>query len=233
MLLSKQAQKALIGYNPISSRIISARFDAVPFKITVIHAYAPTSSSSEEDIEAAYNHVEDALAKTDKEDIIILTGDWNAKERGERLLEFAKLHNLFISNTRFQQKSNRKWAWASPDSIHKNMIDLILIQQRWKTSLINCRTFQSADVNSDHSLVMCNIKLRLKKLNNKPQQSCRVDVKRPKNEKLRQSHSTTLTKNLENIKPTCNLEQQATKIEEAIKKAVEETVPVTRTARKP
>ena len=30
-LLSKQAQKALIGYNPISSRIISARFDAAPF----------------------------------------------------------------------------------------------------------------------------------------------------------------------------------------------------------
>ena len=254
LLLSKQAQKALIGYNPISSRIISARFDAAPFKITVIHVYAPTSSSSEEDIEAFYNHVEDALAKTDKKDVIILTGDWNAKigndntdwksamgkygygdrnERGERLLEFATLHNFFISNTRFQQKSNRKWTWASPDGIHKNMIDLILIQQRWKTSLINCRTFQSADVSSDHSLVMCNIKLRLKKLNNKPQQSCRVDVKRLKDEKIRQSYSTTLTKNLENIKPTCNLEQQATKIEEAIKKAVEETVPVTRTARKP
>ncbi|CAF3474033.1 unnamed protein product, partial [Rotaria sp. Silwood2] len=37
LLLSKQAPKALIGYNPISSRIISARFDAAPFKISVIH----------------------------------------------------------------------------------------------------------------------------------------------------------------------------------------------------
>ena len=114
-LLSAQAKKALIGYNPISSRIISARFDAAPFKITVIHVYAPTSSSSEEDIEAFYSDIEDALAKTDKKDIIILTGDWNAKvghdntdwksvmgkygygdrnERGERLLEFATVHNL-------------------------------------------------------------------------------------------------------------------------------------------
>ena len=113
------------------------------------------------------------------------------------------------------------------------MIDLILIQQRWKTSLINCRTFQSADVSSDHSLVMCNIKLRLEKLNNKPQQSCRVDLKRLKDEKTRQSYSTTLIKNFENIKPTCNLEQQATEIEEATKKALEETIPVTRTASKP
>ena len=106
----------------------------------------------------------DALTQTDKKDIIIVTGYWNAKvgqdntdwtsvmgkygyggrnERGERLLEFATLHNLFICNTRFEQKPNRKWTWASPDGIHRNMIDLILIQHRWKTSVINCRTFQS------------------------------------------------------------------------------------------
>jgi hypothetical protein len=35
--------------------------------------------SSEEDIEAFYSDIDDALAKTAKQDIIILTGDWNAK----------------------------------------------------------------------------------------------------------------------------------------------------------
>ena len=120
-----------------------------------------------------------------KKDVIILTGDWNAKigndnkdwksvmgrygygdrnEHGECLLEFATVHNLYICNTRYEQKPGRKWTWASPDGIHKNMIDLIIIQQRWKTSIINCRTFQSADISSDHSLVLYNIKLRLKKL---------------------------------------------------------------------
>ncbi|CAF4378340.1 unnamed protein product, partial [Rotaria sp. Silwood2] len=78
-LLSAQAKKALIGYNPISSRIISARFDAAPFKISIIHAYAPTSASSEEEIEAFYNDIEEVITKTDKKDVIILTGDWNAK----------------------------------------------------------------------------------------------------------------------------------------------------------
>ena len=225
-LLSAQAKKALIGYNPISSRIISARFDVAPFKISVIHAYAPTSSSSVEDIEAFYNDIEEALTKTDKKDIIILTGDWNAKigsnntdwksvmgkygygdrnERGERLLEFATVHNLYICNTRFQHKPNRKWTWASPDGIHKNMIDLILIQKRWKTSVTNCRTFQSADISSDHSLVLCNIKLHLKKMYKKPQQCCRVDVNRLRDEKIRQSYSATLMKNMETIEPTCNL----------------------------
>ena len=253
-LLSAQAKKALIGYNTISSRIISARFDAAPFKISVIHVYAPTSSSSEEDIVAFYNDIEEALTKTDKKDIIILTGDWNAKigsnntdwksvmgkygygdrnERGERLLEFATVHNLYICNTRFQHKPNRKWTWASPDGIHKNMIDLILIQKRWKTSVTNCRTFQSADISSDHSLVLCNIKLQLKKMYKKPQQCCRVDVNRLRDEKIRQSYSATLMKNMETIEPTCNLEEHANKLRQAIKNAVEETVPAKRTTRKP
>ena len=79
LLLGAQARKALIGYNLISSRIITARFDAVSFKMTAIHVYAPTSSSSEEDIEAFYSGIEVVLSKTGQNDINILTGDWNAK----------------------------------------------------------------------------------------------------------------------------------------------------------
>ena len=35
------------GYNSMSSRIITARFDAAQFKLTVIHVYAPRSFSSD------------------------------------------------------------------------------------------------------------------------------------------------------------------------------------------
>ena len=44
-----------------------------------MHVYAPNSSSSEKYVEAFYNHIDDALAKTGKQDIITLTGDYNAK----------------------------------------------------------------------------------------------------------------------------------------------------------
>ena len=158
-------------------------------------------------------------------------GDRN--ERGERLLEFATLHNLFICNTRFEQKPNRKWTWASPDGIHRNMIDLILIQQRWRTSVINCRTFQSADISSDHSLVLCNIKLRLKKLSTRSQQSCKVDVSRLKDERIKRSYSTVLERNIGNITPTDHLEEHASEISKAIKNAAESTIPARKTSHKP
>ncbi|CAF4657943.1 unnamed protein product [Rotaria sp. Silwood2] len=129
-LLSRKAKNALIGYNPINSRIITARFNATPLKITAIHVYAPTSASPEEEIEAFYNCIENTLAKVPKKDLILMSGDWNTKvgkdntgwnsvmgrydfgdrnDRGERLLEFATAHRLFICNTRFQHKADRKW----------------------------------------------------------------------------------------------------------------------------
>ena len=254
LLLSTQAKKALIGYNPVSSRIITARFDAAPWKMTMVHVYAPTSLSSEEDIEAFYSDIEMVLSKIDKSDVIILTGDWNAKigtdnddwqsvmgrygygdrnERGERLLEFATVHNFYICNTRFEQKPSRKWTWASPDGIHKNMIDLILIQQKWKTSVINCRTFQSADISSDHSLVLCNIKLRLRKLTKERRQSLRADVKQLSDEKTRHRFNATLARNMESISSSCDLEEHATKMANAIKDAAASTVPAKRIPRKP
>ena len=178
MLLSDKARKAPIGYDPVNSRVITAGFDAVPYKITVIHEYAPTTVASDEDIETFYGILEDALARVHNKNIIIITSDSNAKigsdntgcksvmrryeygdrnQRGERLLEFAAVHNLYICNTQFEQKPEREWIWVSPDGIYKNMVNLIFIQKRWKSSVVNCRTFQNADICSDHSLVLCDM----------------------------------------------------------------------------
>jgi hypothetical protein len=113
------------------------------------------------------------------------------------------------------------------------MIDLVLIQQRWISAVINCRTFQSADISSDHSLVLCNIKLRLKKMDSKTTDNYRIDMRQLNNEKIRLSYITALAKNIESIQLTCGLEEHATKIKEAIKSAVETTVPAKKISRKP
>lgn len=67
-VLSKKAQKCLISYNPLSSRIISARFSATPFNISIIHVYAPTTDASDEEIESFYGEIENALRETPKKD---------------------------------------------------------------------------------------------------------------------------------------------------------------------
>ncbi|CAF3418587.1 unnamed protein product [Rotaria sp. Silwood2] len=75
MLISATAKQTLIGYNPISSRVITARFNTIPFKLTVIHVYTPTLASSDDEIEIFYDSIEHALTQTPKNDIVIVTGD--------------------------------------------------------------------------------------------------------------------------------------------------------------
>jgi len=253
-LLSENAKNALIGYNPVSSRVITARFKAAPFKITAIHVYAPTSASSDEEIEAFYNCVENALAKVPKKNLILMSGDWNAKvgndntgwnsvmgrygfgdrnERGERLLEFATTHRLFICNTRFQHKADRKWTWESPDGVHKNMIDLILVQQRWKSSVINCRTFQSADIGSDHSLVLCDIKLHFKKIYHKINQSCQLNINQLNNITTKGLYIDLLREKIEKFQPDSSIEEHSKEILNAIRETGETVMPTIQSSRKP
>uniref|UniRef100_A0A672MKF5 Endonuclease/exonuclease/phosphatase domain-containing protein n=1 Tax=Sinocyclocheilus grahami TaxID=75366 RepID=A0A672MKF5_SINGR len=183
-LLSKRAKDALLGYNPVNSRNIVARFNGAPLNIAVIQVYAPTSDSTEEEVETFYGQLEHTIEELPKKDVKIVIGDWNAKvgtdnlgweqvmgchgygqrnNRGERLLEFASKNDLLITNTRFQQKDSRKWTWMAPDGKYTNMINLVLVDRRWKTAVRVCRTFQGADISSDHSLVMYKLKLRLKR----------------------------------------------------------------------
>ena len=120
----------------------------------------------------------------------------------------------------------------SLDGVHKNMIDLILIQQRWKSSVIDCRIFQSADVFSDHSLVLYGIRLRLKKMYYKAHQSVRTDVDQLKNEIIRKSYSNKLTEKKEKISPVDDLDVHARKIEDTIKETAVTAMPVKRAAKK-
>ena len=68
-----------------------------------------------------------------------------------------------ITNTCFRQaKANRQWTWESPDGVTLNVIDYILIFSRCRSSVTNSRAYPSADIGSDHQLLIANIRLKLK-----------------------------------------------------------------------
>lgn len=96
-------------------------------------------------------------------------------ERGERLLQFCQLNKLCIMNTWFEHKDTQKWTWAAPEKTSpvapggknrkvvsaRNMIDFVMIDQRWRSSFTDTRSFPSAAIGStDHNLVLSNIKVR-------------------------------------------------------------------------
>ncbi len=54
-------------------------------------------------------------------------GLWIRNDRGDDLVEFAKINNLKIASFFLNQKMKRKWTWISPNMKTKNEIDHILI----------------------------------------------------------------------------------------------------------
>ena len=102
-------------------------FQGKPFNITVIQAYAPTSTAQEAEVEWFYEDLQDLLELTPKKVVLFIIGDWNAKagsqetpgvtnlvleygiwnEAGQRLIEFCQENALVIANTLFQQHKRR------------------------------------------------------------------------------------------------------------------------------
>ena len=129
--------------------MISVRFQAKPFNIMAIQAYAPNSNAEEAEVEWFHEDLQDLLELTPKKDVLFIIGDWNAKvgsqetpgvtgklglgmwnEAGQRLIEFCQENALVIANTLFQQHKRRLYTWTSSDGQHRNQMDYILCSQR-------------------------------------------------------------------------------------------------------
>ena len=168
LILNKTAQQSLLGYNPVSSRLTSARFKIINGAITVIQVYAPNTADTEEEMDEFYDQLQISINSTPRGDMLIVMGDFNSKvrsdwnrwnlvigqhgygspnARGENVLNFCATNNLYITNTMFKQsKDSRQWTWESPDGKTHNKVDYIIVNNKWKSSVVSSRSFLSADI---------------------------------------------------------------------------------------
>ena len=116
-----------------------------------------------------------------------MLGNWNAKvaedafknwtgtcgcycnpetnERRLRLLEFTCYNDLVLANTLGKHLVSRRWTLQSPNGGYHNQIDYIMVRRCFMTSVntTKTRSFQGADIGSDHDLVMLSFRLHLKR----------------------------------------------------------------------
>ncbi|XP_056022503.1 craniofacial development protein 2-like [Ostrea edulis] len=134
-MLTKKATRALLEWNPVSSRIISARFETKFQKTTIIQVYAPTNNAEENEKEDFYSSLQTVFNNVPKRGILMITGDLNAKvgservgreceigphgigtinENGELFTDFCAVNSLVIGGTLFPHKPCHKTTWMSP-----------------------------------------------------------------------------------------------------------------------
>ncbi|PIO53695.1 hypothetical protein TELCIR_24962 [Teladorsagia circumcincta] len=83
-VLSRRAADALVEWNPVNDRIITARFVTRHTCATVIQIYAPMEASSDEAKNDFYELLQVTVEKAPRRDMEIVLGDFNAKLGGDR-----------------------------------------------------------------------------------------------------------------------------------------------------
>ncbi|VDP21959.1 unnamed protein product [Schistosoma margrebowiei] len=186
LMLSKQAQNALIGWESHGPRIIKASFKTKKegISMNITQCYAPTNDYNEDAKDQFYNRLQSIIEKFPTKDLTILMGDFNAKvgtdntgyedimrrqglgertENGERFANLCVSDKLVIGGTIFPHKRIHKTTWTSLDHTTQNQIDHICINKTFRRTIEDVRTKRGADIASDHYLMVDKMKLKLKK----------------------------------------------------------------------
>ncbi|XP_069190876.1 craniofacial development protein 2-like [Procambarus clarkii] len=152
--------------------------------VILINAYAPRPTSTEAK-DTFYDDLGLTLRDIPQQEPVFLLVDFNARvgsdhsswpsclgqlgfgklnDNGQRLLEFFSLHDLCITNSFFNTKPQHKVSWRHPRSKHWHQLDLVLTGRSNLRNVKLTHSFQSADCDTDHSLVVCRVNFQPRKI---------------------------------------------------------------------
>lgn len=225
IMLSREAQRALIGWEAHGPRIMTASFKTTlkNSNLKVIQCYAPTNDHEEESKDDFYIKLQDVIDQKKEKDICIVMGDMNAKigsdnigyqeimgkqalgemnENGERFADICALNNLVIGGSLFPHKRIHKATWVSPDHKTENQIDHLAISKKFRRSLRDVRVKRGADAASDHHLLTGRLKLKLKRIHVTQTGRRKYNVESLRDEQKRSSFTLTLSNRFQVLRDT-------------------------------
>ena len=142
---------------------------------TLISAYAPTMTNSDEEKDKFYEELDAAISGTPKTDKLIILGDFNARvgkdfqawqgvlgphvigkcnSNGSLLLNLCSAHELTITNTIFRLPTRKKTSWMHPRSKQLHLIDYIIIRKRDIKDVRVTKAMCGAECWTDHRLIV-------------------------------------------------------------------------------
>ncbi|XP_076068327.1 uncharacterized protein LOC143040778 [Oratosquilla oratoria] len=169
--------------SPINERLMKIRFLLDRSRhATIISAYAPTLTSSDEAKEAFYEELNTLVKDVPPSDKLFLLGDFNARvganynnwngvlglhgigrlnSNGLMLLSVCAEIQLAITNSMFRQVDKYKTTWLHPRSRQWHLIDFVICRQRDIRDVKITRAMRGAECWTDHRLVRCILSLHI------------------------------------------------------------------------
>ena len=181
--VDSKSSSSVIAFQPISSRIATLSVLGT-VRMHIISVYAPTEVSTDEAKDAFYAQLQETVDALPTGDLILIAGDFNAhvgsaqsgwqnimgkfgvgetNDNGFRLRSFAAANELMIGNSLFRHPLKHQLSWRAPNGKDISLLDYVLVNARFRTSLRDVRVMRGADCGTDHHLVRALVQLRLKR----------------------------------------------------------------------
>ena len=158
-----------MGCRPVSSRLIIIRLRAVPFNITVVQVYSPTSGYDDNEIEEFCDQLQNVIDQTPKKRLSCYTRRLERKKWTRMLMETGK---AFVdSPAKTTQMTGDLYFWSLPPLTILCRRTLLVITKhpedgpgiaqidnttarfitlRSRVNIARTRSFPGADIGSDH-----------------------------------------------------------------------------------
>ena len=242
-------EKIVEAPNFINERLMTLRIPLVKGEYaTVLSCYAPTLTSEENQKDAFYEQLHQALSGIDKDDKIILMGDFNARvgkeasvwdgaiggngvgkmnSNGLRLLTLCCEFNLTISNTIFRMKDRFKTSWMHPRSKHWHLLDYVIVRKSDIQFVKKTSTTRGAECSSDHRLIASDIAWKIRPRQRRAGVTKRkLNCEALQNPALRQQFHVKSEEALSStpVESSSDVEAQWIQISSTIRKAAEDTL---------
>ena len=144
-------------------------------------------------------------------------------DNGERLVAFASAHDMTITNTMFPHKRIHQATWYPPNpKAAPSIKDFILVKGRLSPSVVDARVYRGADIDSDHRLVVCKVKLKWKKKTRREMK--RINVEVLKEEEARAQYIMELAECYGRRNILANVEEKWKDFQGAVRTAAEQSL---------
>ena len=212
-MVNRQAANSVIAFQPISDRLAILNIKGT-IKTHIISIYAPTEASSDLTKNNFYNQLQHALDSIPQTEMIILARDFNAyigvdrngweavmgrfghgdiNDNGLRLLSFAISNNLTVRNSLFQHPRKHQLTWRDPSGMDSAVLDYVLINSWFRSSLKDVCAIRGLECGSDHYLVRAVVQFRLQRAKKKSHPSIRLDWRQLMETTLKKKFQITLS----------------------------------------
>ncbi|XP_030754777.1 craniofacial development protein 2-like [Sitophilus oryzae] len=180
--VTRKYQSNIRDCSYLSSRMLVVRMKTEDQKLNIVSVYSPEDNKPKQERKSFYNQLQNTIQSlpSDQQKILIL-GDFNARignqiipgikqrfnenvlnDNGELMIDLCTFNKLRINNTFYDHKEQHKFTFSNTRG-HRSTIDYIVTNRYiHPLQILDIRTLNSADVGSDHSLLLAKIKLKFK-----------------------------------------------------------------------